>query len=102
MLQIAMEVSDGMKKLFSLAQEAGNPIPSSFVLTGEQAESDGYTQMKSSVTGMEIEVLQCNDAELLGDAAFAFCGMGLYPDIQVAAEKIQRVSKVFAPGGDLG
>ena len=102
MLQIAMQVRDGMKKLFSLAQEAGNPIPSSFVLTGGQAESDGYTQMKSSVTGMEIEVLQCNDAELLGDAAFAFCGMGLYPDIQVAAEKIQRVSKVFAPGGDLG
>ncbi len=102
MLQIAMQVRDGMKKLFSLAQDAGNPIPTSFVLTGGQAESDGYTQMKSSVTGMEIKVLQCNDAELLGDAAFAFCGMGIYPDIQVAAEKIQRVSRVFAPGGDIG
>ena len=102
MLQIAMEVSDGIKKLSSLAQEAGTPIPSSLILTGGQAESDGYTQMKSSVTGMKIEVLQCNDAELLGDAAFALCGMGIYPDIQTAAEKIQRVSKFFAPGGDIG
>ncbi|MBP5357906.1 MAG: hypothetical protein J6Y69_01810 [Treponema sp.] len=102
MLQIAMQVRDGIKKLSSLAQEAGTQVPSSFILTGGQAESDGYTQMKSSVTGMKIEVLQCNDAELLGDAAFAFCGMGIYPDIQTAAEKIQRVSRIFAPGGDTG
>lgn len=102
MLQTAMQVRDGMKKLFSIAREHGTQIPSSFVLTGGQAESDGFTQMKSSVTGMEIKVLQCNDAELLGDAAFAFCGMGIYPDIQTAAEKIQRVSRIFTPGGDTG
>ena len=102
MLQTAMQVRDGIHRLSELAKESNLAFPSSFTLTGGQAESDGFTQMKSSVTGMEIKVLQCNDAELLGDAVFAFCGMDIYPDIQTAAEKIQRVSKVFAPGGDIG
>jgi sugar (pentulose or hexulose) kinase len=102
MLQIAMQVRDGIQTLLSLAGNEGQPLPSCLTLTGGQAQSDGFTQMKSSVTGMEIKVLQCNDAELLGDAVLAFCGMGIYSDIQTAAEKIQHVSKVFAPGGDLG
>ena len=102
MLQIAMQVRDGIQTLLSLARDSGLPLPSYLTLTGGQAQSDGFTQMKSSVTGMEVKVLQCNDAELLGDAVLAFCGMGIYSDIQAAAEKIQHVSKIFAPGGDIG
>ncbi|MBR5668689.1 MAG: hypothetical protein IKX15_03640 [Spirochaetales bacterium] len=102
MLQIAMEVRDGINRLLDLARNSGQSIPSSFTLTGGQAESDGFTQMKSSVTGMEIKVSQCNDSELLGDAVFAFCGMGIYSDIQTAAEKIHHATRIFAPGGDIG
>ncbi|MBO5608450.1 MAG: hypothetical protein J5930_11275 [Treponema sp.] len=102
MLQIAMEARDGLSKLNDAVKNTDTPSPVSLTVTGGQAQNDDWTQMKSSVMGIEIHTPECHDAELIGDAALTFTGMGLFSDIKTAAGALHRNAKIFFPGGDQG
>ncbi|MCR5622213.1 MAG: hypothetical protein K6G18_10200 [Treponema sp.] len=97
MLQTAMQVRDSLKVLLSLAAEKNQMIPDRMTVTGGQAANDEWNQMKSNVTGMAILVPECSDAELLGDAVFAFTGMGLFPTVQEGAKALHSIAKCFEP-----
>jgi sugar (pentulose or hexulose) kinase len=97
MLQTAMRVRDGLKLLLSLAADKNQKIPDRMTVTGGQASNDGWNQMKANVTGMTIAVPECSDAELLGDAVFAFTGMGLFSSVQEGARRLCSTAKIFEP-----
>ncbi|MBQ9539698.1 MAG: hypothetical protein IJU95_10570, partial [Treponema sp.] len=97
MLQTAMQVRDGLKCLLSLADEKGIKLPTRMTVTGGQAANDEWNQMKANVTGMTIAVPECTDAELVGDAVFAFTGMGIFSSIQEGAKNLHSIAKIFEP-----
>ncbi len=97
MLQTAMQVRDGLKVLLSLAADKGIRLPDRMTVTGGQAANDEWNQMKANVTGLTIAVPECSDAELLGNAVFAFTGMGLFPSIQEGARALTSIGKLFEP-----
>lgn len=97
MLQIAMQVRDGIAKLLNAAYETNDRQPRQMVVTGGQAANDAWNQMKANVTGLEIVVPYCTDAELMGDAAFAFTGMGLFDSVETSARRLFRPEKSFLP-----
>ena len=97
MLQTAMQVRDSLTKLLALAADKNQKIPDRMTVTGGQAANDEWNQMKANVTGMTILVPGCSDAELVGDAVFAFTGMGLFSSVQDGARAFHSVAKCFEP-----
>ena len=97
MLQTAMQVRDSLKLLLACAADKMQKIPDRMTVTGGQAANDGWNQMKANVTGLTVLVPECSDAELLGDAIFAFTGMGLFPSVQEGAKSLYTIAKSFEP-----
>lgn len=97
MIQTALTISDGLKLLYSETKNLGLDFPTEMTVTGGQASNDDWNRMKANITGMKINVPYCTDAELIGDAAFAFLGMKVYDTIEDAAQKLHKIEKVFEP-----
>ena len=98
MQEIAAQIKEGMRALSAAAAASGTPAPHSATVTGGQAANDAWNQMKADVTGMDIVVPACRDAELLGDAVFAFCGMGIFSSVSEGAARLFRAAKTFRAG----
>lgn len=90
MLQIALQVRDGLNVLRNAVAGTSTVFPDEFTVTGGQSGNQEWIKMKCDVTGMKARIPECHDAELIGDAVFAFTGAGCYRDIQEASETICR------------
>lgn len=66
-------------------------------VSGGQARSAKWNQMKADITGKEIWVPRVVDAELVGNAAAAFTGMGGFDSLQKAAEELVGFQAVYKP-----
>ena len=97
MLQTAMQVRDSLKVLLACAADKAQRVPDRMTVTGGQASNDEWNQMKANVTGLTVLVPACSDAELLGDAVFAFTGMGLFPSVAEGAAALCSNAKCFEP-----
>ena len=65
--------------------------------TGGSANSLVWTQIKSDVTGTNIEVSLSDTSTVLGAAILAGVGAGLYESFEEAAEKTVRVQRTHTP-----
>ena len=99
MTEAAELVKDAVFLLKNAAgfQETEVVVPDTMVITGGQSANDLWVQYKADITGMKIEVPECADAELMGDAVLAFKGAGLYSSVTEGAEKMCRIRKTFIP-----
>ncbi len=97
----AQSVSDGISLLREnfLFSNPGceNDFPGEMSVTGGQSRNDEWNQFKANACEIDIKTSFCKDAELVGDAVFAFTGLKKFASIQQAAEKLCRVSKTFSP-----
>ena len=90
-----LEAKKAVQILKSLAEQNGIPFPSKMTATGGQAKDLSLLKEKSTATGLQIEICQCADAELLGDACAGFTALQIFDDLQTAAEKIVKKYKVL-------
>lgn len=97
LIQTALDVKTAIETLRKAASEKGLPFPDKMTITGGQASNDKRNQMKADITGMKIQVPECSDSELLGDAAMALAGMGIFGSIQEASKKLFNAGKLFIP-----
>ena len=88
MLEIAMKIRDGLKVLEKAVAGTSTVFPDEFTIAGGQAGNQEWIKMKCDVTGMKANIPVCHDAELMGDAVFAFTGAGVYKDILEASGKL--------------
>lgn len=95
--QILEQVKASVRTLREALQTEKIEFPSSMTVTGGQAKNDLWMQLKADALGMTLEICNCADSELTGDACAAWTGLGLYPSIQDAAGKIVKVTKRFLP-----
>ena len=65
--------------------------------SGGATRNQFWMQNKADVTGMSIEVSDVTDASPLGAAVLAGLGLGLYPDINSAYDRIKRPGRIYRP-----
>ena len=66
-------------------------------MTGGEAKSRLWTQIKADVLGVSIEVPEVLDAAALGACILAAMGVGAYRDFDSAVRKMVRVSRIYHP-----
>ena len=99
MEETALYVKDAIAQLKASWQEAecSFSFPKEMVITGGQSYNPLWSQMKANVTGTTIFTPECGDAELCGNAVFAFTGMKIFTSIQEGAVKLFRTAQTFIP-----
>lgn len=97
MIQTALNLKDALGILKDAAAKKGIAFPDEMRVAGGQAKSALWNQMKADVTGMKISVPSCPDAELLGDAAFAFTALKVFPTLTSASESLFSKAETFYP-----
>ena len=98
-MRTAEEVRSAVEALKSAAEKEKLPFPSEMTITGGQSRNDAWNALKAKVTGLTVNVPECMDAELTGDAAFTFTAMGIFRNLPEAASKLCRIKKSFSPDG---
>ena len=68
-------------------------------ITGGGASSPLWAQMKSDVTGRRLKTLSESETACLGSAIFAAVGIGLFENIEDAAEKLVTTKNEYLPSG---
>ena len=64
---------------------------------GGATKSDLYMQIMTDVCGIPISLTEVPEASLLGCAALAAVGLGIYADLSTASREMVRVSRTFEP-----
>jgi xylulokinase len=67
-------------------------------VTGGQARSALWNQIKADITGKQILVVETGYSELIGDACVALFALGEYKTLAEASENIVKIEKVYNPG----
>lgn len=99
--QILEQVKESVGRLKTALAANGIAFPASMTVTGGQAKNDSWMQLKANALGMTLEICNCPDSELTGDACAAWTGLGLYGGLQDAANHIVKVTKRFTPNENL-
>lgn len=68
-------------------------------ITGGGASSPLWAQIKADVTGLRLSTLKEKESACLGSAMMAGVGIGIYPSIEAAVEKIVQTKKTYSPSG---
>jgi xylulokinase len=66
-------------------------------VTGGQARSPVWNQVKADITGRRILLPESLDSELLGDACVGLYALGRYDSLAEAAEEVVRIRRTFDP-----
>ncbi len=97
LIQLALNLKDASEVLKKAFCEEGKKFPSQVRVSGGQAKNALWNQMKADITSFEVVVPSCKDAELLGDALFAFCAMKIFPDLSTASKTLFKAEQVYYP-----
>lgn len=85
-----------IEDLLSVMRELG-ARPSEIRVTGSQARSRLWNQIKADVTGLRVLVSLVIEGEVLGAAIIAAYGAGLYPDLKSASSAMINFKEVILP-----
>lgn len=100
MEELAVEVQEAYQKLSAVARLTGTRLPPYISTTGGQAKNPRWLQFKSAIVGTGFSITACADAELVGDAVLAYCGLGRFNSIQEGAKRLVRIHQTFSPKQD--
>jgi autoinducer-2 kinase len=93
-MENAAMVTLGHMELVGMA--TGN-MPEHVVFAGGASKSPLWCQILSDVLGLPVAVPVVKEATALGAAILAGHGVGIYPDIAVAADKLVKWEKTYYP-----
>lgn len=68
-------------------------------VTGGGATSPLWVQMKADVTGKNLQTVGESETACLGTAIFAAVGIGAFPSVKAAAERLVSLKKEYKPSG---
>ena len=103
MLNLAEKTKAGLdvlsQALEKANQESGNScgveISDTVTVTGGQAKTEEWIAMKANISGKTFEICSIPDSELSGDAVLGWLGLGVYKNIQEAADAVVAKGKIF-------
>lgn len=71
--------------------------PAHLTCGGGGFRSDHWAQIRADILGIPLHRLEAGDAGLVGAAALAGVGAGLFPTLDAAVAALSRTGRVFAP-----
>ncbi len=83
-----------------LVREATGNMPDKIIFAGGASKSPLWCQILSDVLGLPVQVPVVKEATALGAAILAGYGVGVYPSIQEAAERLVQWDKTYLPDPD--
>ena len=78
-------VKEAVEQLKKGLAANGIAFPSEITVTGGQTKDKGYMKRKEQLLGLKLNVCECSDSELIGDACTAWYGLGKFNSLQEAA-----------------
>ena len=78
-------VKEAVEQLKNGLAANGIDFPSEITVTGGQTKDKGYMKRKEQLLGLKLNVCECSDSELIGDACTAWYGLGKFNSLQEAA-----------------
>lgn len=92
MIRAVMEgVTYSLKDCLSVLKEM-NVLPENMLACGGGARSNLWRQMMADVYGLDVSTVDSKEGPALGVAILAMVGVGLYPTVQDACEKIIKIN----------
>ena len=68
----------------------GIDFPAEITVTGGQTKDKDYMKRKEQLLGLKLNVCECSDSELIGDACTAWYGLGKFNSLQEAAAALVK------------
>jgi xylulokinase len=97
MLRAAVEaVGFALRDIMAVLEENSLTV-SELRVTGGQAKSAVWNQIKADITEKRLLLPACTDSELLGAACLGLAALGRYASAAEAAEQIVKIQAVFEP-----
>ena len=93
---VAESVGFAIRDILSVMEEIGLQVDD-FRITGGQARSPDWIQIKADITGKRFLLPTARDAELTGDLCIALFGLGHHEGLAEAAEAVVRIERIFEP-----
>ncbi len=97
---VAESVGFAIRDVIEVMAESGLAVGEMRV-TGGQARSPYWNQIRADITGRRILVPEILDSELLGDAIVGLYALGRYRSLESAAESLVRIRRVHEPRPEL-
>ena len=94
---IAENLHRSFSALLAAAEKNNIRVILPVVVTGGQTKNEQWMQMKCDYAGIPLALTACPDAELIGDAAAAFTGLGVYGSLEEAASSLVKIIKTYKP-----
>ena len=88
--EISIQVKEAVELLTREAEKEKCTLPTFMTVTGGQASNMEWNAHKEKVTGLTVKTPSCTDAELIGDAVFAFTGLKRFSSFAEAANHLCR------------
>jgi len=95
---VVESVGFAIRDILCVMEESGLQVDD-VRITGGQARSPRWIQIKADITGRRFLLPAMKDAELAGDLCIALFGLGRYDSLAEAADAIIRIESVFEPNG---
>ncbi len=89
-------IAYGVRDLIETLERNNCPIET-ITVSGGQARSDIWNQMKADITGKKIEVPLVIDTELMGNACAGFTATGFFTNLKESAESLVKIRKIHIP-----
>ncbi|HUX50739.1 MAG TPA: FGGY-family carbohydrate kinase [Spirochaetia bacterium] len=93
---VVESIGYSVREAIELLEENGEDI-SDLRASGGQAKNVVWNQMKANIVGKPILVPRVEDAELVGNAAAGFFGLGAYQSLAEAAETLVHIKAEYLP-----
>jgi len=97
---VVESVGFAIRDVIEVMEESGLAIEEMRV-TGGQARSPLWNQIRADITGRRILVPEILDSELLGCGIVGLYALGLHRSLEAAAEALVRIRKVHEPRPEL-
>ncbi|NRA34236.1 MAG: class II aldolase/adducin family protein [Polyangiaceae bacterium] len=88
----------GLKKNLELLETLRKDKAAKILLAGGMSRSGLFAQILADVSGVPVEVGDCNEATALGAAICAGVAAGVFSDLGAGATQLAKRSRVFTPG----
>jgi xylulokinase len=96
---VVESVGFAIRDIITVMEEIGLQVDE-LRITGGQARSAQWIQIKADITGKRFLLPASKDAELAGDLCIALFGLGHFDSLAEAAETAVQIERVFEPNKD--
>jgi len=101
LISVIIGIIMGIREGIEIIEEHGCKFSEPITASGWWSGIEWFMQMVSDITGKKYNIIQNNDAELLGIAIVLSKIFGIYPDLKTSAKSILKIKKTFIPNPNL-